>query len=151
MINTNHFKIESIATEIDVATSPFHHYLENLHNHYKNNNEGELYDCIPELKLVEPQLFGISIMTADGKEFNIGDWYKDLTIQSIPKVFVYGLALEIHGRDAVHEKVNVEPRGEVFNSIVLDEKTNRPHNPMLNSGAIAVTDLIESKHSTGRL
>jgi glutaminase len=41
--------------------------------------------------------------------------------------------------------VNVEPTGEAFNSIVLDESSNRPYNPMVNAGAIATADLIKGK------
>ena len=64
------------------------------------------------------------------------------TIQSISKLLVYGLALEIHGRDRVLERVGVAPTGDSFNAIDLDEATNRAPNPMVNAGAIAVTDLI---------
>jgi glutaminase len=73
------------------------------------------------------------------------------TIQSISKAFIYGLALEDRGREYVNSKVSVEPTGEAFNSIVLDEKTNRPYNPMVNAGAIATTDLIEGHGATERL
>jgi len=41
--------------------------------------------------------------------------------------------------------VGVEPTGEAFNAIVLDEKSNRPFNPMVNAGAIATADLIKGK------
>jgi glutaminase len=83
--------------------------------------------------------------------FEVGDCDKPFTIQSISKAFVYGLALEDHGRDYVNSKVSVEPTGEAFNAIVLDEKTNRPYNPMVNAGAIATTDLIKGNGSTERL
>ena len=73
------------------------------------------------------------------------------TIQSISKAFVYGLALEDHGRDYVQCKVSVEPTGEAFNSIMLDQSTNRPYNPMVNTGAIATTDLIKGANPTERL
>ncbi len=151
MINTDNVNFQFLASEIQTATSSFHSYLEDLYDKYQYDTEGELSIHIPELRLVKPELFGISVMTADGKEFQTGDWEEYFTIQSISKVFVYGLALEMHGREFVHKKVNIEPRGEVFNSITLDDKTNRPHNPMLNSGAIAVTDLIVGERSTGRI
>ncbi len=65
------------------------------------------------------------------------------TIQSISKPLVYGLALEDHGTTEVLRKVGVEPTGEAFNSIVMDEINNRPFNPMVNAGAIATTALIK--------
>jgi glutaminase len=50
--------------------------------------------------------------------------------------------LQRHGREAVLKHVGVEPTGEAFNSIVLDEVANRPFNPMVNAGAIAVAELM---------
>ena len=90
-------------------------------------------------------------MTADGREFEVGNCAQLFTIQSISKAFIYGLALEDNGREYVNSKVSVEPTGEAFNSIVLDETTNRPYNPMVNAGAIATTDLIKGDGSTERL
>ncbi|BBD68970.1 glutaminase [Nostoc commune NIES-4072] len=83
--------------------------------------------------------------------FEVGECQQLFTIQSISKAFVFGLALEDHGREYVNSKVSVEPTGEAFNSIVLDEATNRPYNPMVNAGAIATADLIKGKNSTERL
>lgn len=39
----------------------------------------------------------------------------------------------------------MEPSGDAFNSIVFDERNNRPHNPMVNAGALATTDLVEEQ------
>ena len=55
---------------------------------------------------------------------------------------MYGYALQHFGRDYVLRHVGVEPTGEAFNSIVLDEVANRPFNPMVNAGAIAVAALM---------
>ena len=65
------------------------------------------------------------------------------TIQSISKPFVYGMALEDRGVDDVLERVGVEPTGDPFNSIVVDEASNRPFNPMVNAGAIVTTGLVD--------
>jgi len=56
---------------------------------------------------------------------------------------MYGYALDQYGREAVLKHVGVEPTGEAFNSIVLDEVANRPFNPMVNAGAIAVAELMD--------
>ena len=63
-------------------------------------------------------------------------------LQSLAKVFVYGLALEDHGREHVLEHVGVEPSGDAFNSIDFDERQQRPHNPMVNAGALVTADLV---------
>jgi glutaminase len=106
---------------------------------------------IPELAGANPDWFGVSVVTADGMTFDVGDWEQPFSIQSISKPFVFGLALEDHGREEVLSRVNVEPTGEAFNSIVLDEATNRPFNPMVNAGAIATTDLVEGQDQSERL
>jgi glutaminase len=42
--------------------------------------------------------------------------------------------------------VGVEPSGDAFNAIELHPGTNRPYNPMVNSGAIAVTALLHAEY-----
>jgi glutaminase len=108
-------------------------------------------DYIPELALADPKSFGVSIVTVDGQAFDVGDFQQLFTIQSVSKPFVFGLALEDHGREAVLKKVGTEPTGEAFNAIVLDEKSNRPFNPLVNTGAIATADLIHGKDFSDRI
>src|SRR5262245_50090706 len=64
---------------------------------------------------------------------------------------MYGHALQRHGRHRVLKKVGVEPTGEAFNSIVLDEVANRPFNPMVNAGAIAVAELMQGDRQDDRI
>jgi len=134
------------------VASPFRTYLNALHQRFASVNDGTPADYIPELARANPDWFGISVVTVDGKTFNAGDAAQPFTIQSISKPFVYGLALEKHGRDFVNKKVGVEPTGDAFNSLIrLDEKSKRPHNPMINAGAIATAGLIHGPDSTARL
>ncbi len=93
----------------------------------------------------EHKRLAICLVTTDGDIFCAGDHDRPFALQSISKVFVYGLALEAHGRDNVLKRVGVEPSGDAYNSIVLDERNNRPYNPMVNAGALATTDLVESE------
>lgn len=143
--------LQSLASSIAAVTSPFRNYLNDLYEKYRSLNEGAVADYIPELATAKPEWFGICVVTQDGQLFEVGDCEKLFTIQSISKAFVFGLALEDHGREYVNSKVSVEPTGEAFNAIVLDELTNRPYNPMVNAGAIATTDLIKGKNGTERL
>jgi glutaminase len=86
--------------------------------------------------------FSICLATMDGEVFLAGDHDWPFALQSISKMFVYGLALEASGRERVLARVGVEPSGDAFNSIVFDERNSRPYNPMVNSGALATTDLV---------
>ena len=143
--------LSSLASSIQAVASPFRSYLTDLHEQYQAIQDGKVADYIPELALADPNWFGICVVTADGREFEVGNCAQLFTIQSISKAFIYGLALEDNGREYVNSKVSVEPTGEAFNSIVLDETTNRPYNPMVNAGALATTDLIKGDGSTERL
>lgn len=127
------------------AAAPLREVLREIHARFSTNNDGKIADYIPELAKANRDWFGISIVTADGQVFEVGDCKQNFTIQSISKPFVYGMALEDHGLEHVLSKVGVEPTGEAFNAIVLDEASNRPFNPMVNAGAIATADLVKGK------
>lgn len=125
--------------------SPILKYLQDLHDTHSALHEGAPAAYIPELAKKNPDLFGICVATTDGHVYEVGDSREPFSIQSISKPFVYGLALEDHGRAHVFTKVGVEPTGDAFNSISLDPATGRPRNPMINAGAIATTGMIEGK------
>lgn len=117
-------------------------YLRRVHDEFRGLDEGTVATYIPELGKADPDWFSIVVVTTEGDVFEVGDAAQRFTIQSISKPFMFGAALEAHGREAVARRVGVEPSGEAFNSIVLDEKSNRPYNPMVNAGAIATTALL---------
>jgi len=127
-------------------------FLDALYQQYRPLHQGHLATYIPELAKADPDGFAISVVTRDGQVFQAGDVDLQFTIQSISKVFVYGMALEDWGRDRLLEKVGVEPTGDPFNSLIrLDETSHRPDNPMVNAGAIATTSLIKGENPTDRL
>ena len=107
---------------------------------------GEVATYIPELSKANPDDFGVSLVTADGRMFEAGSCDRPFTIQSISKPFTFGIALEELGHDKVFQHVGVEPSGDAFNSIQLQSGTNRPFNPMINTGAITVTALLHTIH-----
>lgn len=131
--------------------SPILSSLKDIHSKYHKNFSGKIATYIPELAKADPKLFGIALVTADGQMYKVGDADHLFTLQSISKPFVYGFALEDHGIEHVLGKVGVEPTGEAFNSIVFDERHNRPFNPMVNAGAIATTALIKGTGHDQRL
>jgi len=95
----------------------------------------------------ERHTFGICVADLDGEIYGVGHHDQAFAMQSISKVFAYGLALADHGSDHVLARVGVEPSGDAFNSIVLDGRRQRPFNPMINAGAIATSDLVSGKDS----
>jgi glutaminase len=133
-----------------VGRSPVLEYLGGLLEEYANLDEGEVATYIPELGRADPRWFGICVVTADGHAYEVGDTDLEFTIQSVSKPFVFGMALEDQGRDAVLDRVGVEPSGNAFNSIVVDDRS-RPFNPMVNAGAIVSTGLIEARDREDRM
>lgn len=99
----------------------------------------------------QPDDFGIAMVTLDGAFHGAGDCDVAFALQSVSKVFAYLLALADLGRDQVMERVGVEPSGDKFNSLVVDEKANRPYNPMVNAGALVTADLIEGADVAERI
>lgn len=144
-------ELDLLLGRMKAAAAPLRDVLREIHDRYASNDEGKVADYIPELARADRRWFGIVIVTVDGQVFEVGDSQQLFTIQSISKPFVYGLALEDHGLETVLSKVGVEPTGESFNAIVLDEASNRPFNPMVNAGAIATADLIKGKDFPDRI
>ncbi|ODN70242.1 Glutaminase 1 [Methylobrevis pamukkalensis] len=111
---------------------------------------GEVATYIPELAKADPDGFAFAVATVDGQVFSIGDAGTRFTIQSMSKPFAYAAALDRLGRETVMTRVGVEPTGDAFNAIILDEDHNRPFNPMVNAGAIAVAALFDGEERDAR-
>lgn len=126
--------------------------LEQLHRKYLPQRQGKIYTSEPSLTDVDRDSFGISIALTSGEVYSAGTSNIPFLIQSISKVFAYGLALEDWGRDEVLEKVDVEPTGDAYDSIIkVESRSKRPYNPMVNAGAIATTSLIQGRGPAHRL
>ena len=117
-------------------------YLDALVDELSGVDDGALADYIPELTEVDPTGFGLTLSSADGFVYESGDARREFTIQSISKPFTYALALDMAGPDAVDARIGVEPSGDAFNEISVDEHTKTPKNPMINAGAIAAVSLV---------
>lgn len=96
------------ATEKVPFISPILDYLQSLHQSFASTADGKVATYIPELAKANPDWFGICLVTATGNIYEVGDSQQPFTIQSISKPFVYGLALEDHGRSHVLSKVSTE-------------------------------------------
>ncbi|WKD56632.1 Glutaminase [Corynebacterium capitovis DSM 44611] len=128
--------------------TPVHQYLDRILDHVRADDSGQVADYIAELRMADPNKLGLAVCTTTGHLYSAGDDTCEFSIQSISKPFVYALALEELGAEEVHSRVGVEPSGEAFNDISLEEDTHRPANPMINAGAITVNQLINGSDST---
>ena len=105
--------------------------------------QGAVATYIPELGKVDPHQLGICLYPLKGEKICLGDYDVRFTMQSVSKVLMLIVALEICGIKKVFKKVGAEPSGEAFNSLVeLDLNNSKPYNPLINSGALAVCGLL---------
>ena len=111
--------------------------------------EGKNADYIPALAKVDPNLFGIALVTADGKVYTAGDVKTEVSIQSISKVFTMAQVIQEQGPDAIEQRIGVDATGARFNSIIAVEAvrtvvgTGAPEmNPLVNPGAISATSMV---------
>ena len=135
----------SMAAEL--TPEVINHDLAQVYNRYKNLDEGKNADYIPELAKVNPKLFGIVVVTTDGKVYEVGDTGVPFAIESVSKPFVYALALHDNGEASVTQKVGLNQTGKAFNSVLaLEEAPQHLGNPLINAGAIQISSLIKGKN-----
>lgn len=117
--------------------------LEDVAEACRSLEGGEVARYIPALATVDPDQFAVAICTVGGDVIVAGDAGAPFTLQSMCKPFLYGTALSRLGAAAVRSRVGVEPTGEPFDSFVrLERGVHRPHNPMVNAGAITIASLL---------
>ncbi|MEO0981962.1 MAG: glutaminase [Pseudomonadota bacterium] len=103
---------------------------------------GRVADYIPALAAVDPNKLGFAVALLDGQTAAAGDADVAFSIQSVSKVFTLAMALQRAG-EGLWNCVGREPSGSPFNSIVqLESEGGLPRNPLINAGAIAVTDRL---------
>ncbi len=118
---------------------------------YKDLKEGKNADYIPILTTVPSDLFGVIIVTRDGKIYSKGDINYKFSIQSVSKPFTASLVMQQQGPEAVAEKIGVEPTGLPFNSkVALELLKARSVNPSVNAGAIAAVSMVKAKSEEDR-
>ncbi|XP_061579828.1 glutaminase kidney isoform, mitochondrial isoform X2 [Cololabis saira] len=102
----------------------------------------EVADYIPQLAKFSPDLWAVSLCTVDGQRHTVGDTKVPFCLQSCVKPLKYAVAVHDHSTEYVHSFIGKEPSGLRFNKLFLDED-DKPHNPMVNAGAIVCTSLIK--------
>ncbi|MDN6310776.1 MAG: glutaminase [Psychroflexus sp.] len=107
-------------------------------------NHGKIANYIPELAKVNPDKFGMFLLTNENEHYEIGDSQEKFSIQSLSKVISLTIATELIGQD-LWKRVEVEPSGTPFNSLTeLERDKGIPRNPFINAGAIVVADVLLS-------
>tara|TARA_B110000196_G_scaffold43813_1_gene34142 strand:- start:536 stop:1534 length:999 start_codon:yes stop_codon:yes gene_type:complete len=135
--------IQSYAEPIDLQQ-----LVNDVHKEFASNRSGKNPDYIPALAAVDPNLFAISIVTADGKKYSAGDIKHVFSIQSIGKAFNLAALMNQQGEQVVVDKIGVNATGLPFSSIMAIElNEERSVNPLVNAGAIATVSLIEAKNA----
>jgi len=126
--------------------------VQDAHAKFKDVKEGASADYIPELAKVPPDLFGVAIVTAEGKIYTAGDVDYAFTIQSVSKPFTAGLVMQQYASaDIILDKIGVEPTGQKFNSLMATQTIPQVSvNPLVNSGAIAAVSLVKAKSAEDR-
>jgi glutaminase len=117
---------------------------------FKDDSEGKNADYIPALAKVDPKLFGIVLVTVDGKVYTAGDITTEVSMQSISKVFTMAQVIQEQGPEAIEKQIGVDATGARFNSIIAVEAvktvvgTGAPEmNALVNPGAISATSMVK--------
>ena len=128
-----------------IAPADIERVLNEAHSKFKGVKDGANADYIPALDEVDPELFGISIVTPDGRVYDVGDSNYTFSIQSISKAFIAATVIEEQGPEAIQEKIGVDATGLPFNSIKAIEMIDeRSVNPLVNAGAMATVSMIKA-------
>lgn len=138
---------QATAAKVGPNDSEINAALQAAHAKYKSLAEGKNADYIPALAKVDPNIYGIALVTTDGKVYTTGDITSEVSIQSISKVFTMAKVMEEQGADAIEKTIGVDPTGMRFNSIVAVEFAQKalggPEiNPLVNPGAITATSMV---------
>ena len=140
----------AVVTAIPVAAQMnYQGAVDAAFNKYKTLKEGKNADYIPALAKVDPNLFGVALVTTDGKVYSAGDLTTEVSIQSISKVFTMAQVIQEQGVESIEKRIGVDATGARFNSIIAIESvkvvqgSGAPEmNALVNPGAISATSMV---------
>lgn len=144
-------ELESLANSIHGITSPFRSYLSDIHEQLRGIQEGKITNYTPELVPIDPDCFGINVITTQAEEFEVGDSNQFFTLQTLVNLLIYGLVLEDYGREYITSRISIEPTINHPYQLELAAGTHTPKNPLSTAGAITVTDLIKGNSLQDKL
>ena len=128
----------------DPAVKDFQRVVDAAYAKYKDLKDGKNADYIPILTETPSDLFGVVIVTKDGKVYSAGDVDYVFSIQSVSKPFTAALVMSEQGPAVLKEKIGVEPTGMAFNSKLALAVYEDSVNPLVNAGAIAAVSLVQA-------
>jgi glutaminase len=129
----------------DPAVKEFQRVVDAAYAKYKDLKDGKNADYIPILTETPSDLFGVVIVTKDGKVYSAGDVDYVFSIQSVSKPFTAALVMTEQSPAVLKEKIGVEPTGLPFNSKKLALAVYEDSvNPLVNAGAIAAVSLVQA-------
>ena len=130
----------------DLQSMPKHRLQELVEQAKPCSQYGKVAQYIPALSTANPAELSIAYYSDDGC-VSAGDATKSFTMQSISKIIALALAIDDNGFERVFEKVGMEPTGAPFQSMgsLAENASAKPLNPMINAGALAVTNLIKGE------
>ena len=117
--------------------------LDSAYAQFKDLKEGKNADYIPALAKVDPNIYGIAVVTTDGRVYTKGDITSEVSIQSVSKPFTMAKVIEEQGPQAIVDNMGVDATGQAFNSIVaVEQYKGAEMNAMVNPGAITATSMV---------
>ena len=140
-----------LSTKSTLTQERINAVLKEAYEKFKDNQDGKNADYIKALEVVDSKIFAITLVTPDGKVYEIGDTKEVVSIQSISKVFTAAKVIQEKGETFLQEKIGVNATGLAFNSIIaLEQHGGSASNPFVNAGAIQSTSWVEAKDSKER-
>uniref|UniRef100_A0AAQ4RLE1 glutaminase n=1 Tax=Gasterosteus aculeatus aculeatus TaxID=481459 RepID=A0AAQ4RLE1_GASAC len=124
--------------------------IDRMYDSAQQQESGQVANYIPQLAKFSPDLWGVSLCTIDGQRHSVGDTKVPFCLQSCVKPLEYAVAVHECGSEHVHRFVGKEPSGFKFNKLSLNDE-DKPHNPMVNAGAIVISSLIKVMEYLKRL
>jgi glutaminase len=113
---------------------------------------GELPTYIPPLSNPSRRFdLGIQVRQIDGHVLSVGTENYRLPLMSLIKPFVLLYLLQQSNRELVLARIDTRSSEYAFNSIAqLELDRHKPRNPMINSGAITLADLLPGDTAVSR-
>lgn len=132
--------------KFSLSSSQLNYWIEKAK---QRSQQGMLPQYIPQLAEVDSAAFAVCILSQDQSIQVLEDCH--FSLMSVIKPFLLLHLLAKLGTRTVFKWVGVEPSEYPYNSLAqLEADGGKPRNPMINSGAIALANLLTGKTALDR-